>query len=65
MDLGDDLEKAAHEWLAHDPDPATRAEIESLLAANVPWAGLDSPLAGTAADRNVILPMAAPFPLAR
>jgi len=46
----------------------TRPQLSALhreLAANVPWAGLDSPLAGTAADRNVILPMAAPFPLAR
>jgi phosphomannomutase len=34
MDAGDDLEKAVHAWLAHDPDPTTRAEIESLLAAH-------------------------------
>ncbi|MEO5842487.1 MAG: phospho-sugar mutase [Acidimicrobiales bacterium] len=33
MDLPDDLKPAVHGWLAHDPDPVTRAEIESLLAA--------------------------------
>ncbi|HUP72259.1 MAG TPA: hypothetical protein VM282_04365 [Acidimicrobiales bacterium] len=32
MDLPDDLKPAVHGWLAHDPDPVTRAEIESLLA---------------------------------
>jgi len=31
----------------------------------VPWAGLDSPLAGTPGDRNVVLPVRAPFPLHR
>lgn len=33
MDLPDELKPAVHGWLAHDPDPVTRAEIESLLAA--------------------------------
>jgi phosphomannomutase len=32
MDRPDDLKPAVHGWLAHDPDPVTRAEIESLLA---------------------------------
>jgi phosphomannomutase len=33
MDLPDDLKPAVHGWLAHDPDPVTRAEIEALLDA--------------------------------
>jgi len=33
MDLPEDLKLAVHGWLAHDSDPVTRAEIESLLAA--------------------------------
>ena len=33
MDLPDDLKPAVHGWLTHDPDPATRAEIEALLTA--------------------------------
>ncbi len=44
----------------------TRPQLSALhreLAANVPWAGLDSGLAGTATDRNVILVLDAPFPL--
>ncbi|MBI4941161.1 MAG: TIGR03767 family metallophosphoesterase [Actinobacteria bacterium] len=41
------------------------AALHRELAANVPWAGLDSPLAGTVADRNVVLPIRAPFPLTR
>ena len=34
MDLPDELKTSVHNWLAHDPDPSTRAEIESLLAAH-------------------------------
>ena len=34
MNAPDDLEKAVHEWLAHDPDATTKSEIASLLAAN-------------------------------
>jgi hypothetical protein len=47
---------------------ATRPQLASLhreLAANVPWAGAGSTLEGLESDRNVILPMAAPFPLGR
>ena len=33
MDLPDELKTAVYGWLAHDPDPVTRAEIESLLDA--------------------------------
>lgn len=46
----------------------TRPQLASLhreLAANVPWAGAGSRLEGTPADRNVVLPVAAPFPLDR
>ncbi len=41
------------------------AALHRELAANVPWAGLDSRLAGTPGDRNVVLPVRAPFPLHR
>jgi metallophosphoesterase (TIGR03767 family) len=41
------------------------AALHRELAANVPWAGMDSGLAGTPADRNVVLRMRAPFPLDR
>ncbi|MBV9950674.1 MAG: phospho-sugar mutase [Acidimicrobiia bacterium] len=33
-DLGADLAAAAREWLASDPDPDTRAELEAVLAAD-------------------------------
>ncbi len=39
------------------------AGLHRELAANVPWAGLDSNLAGSPADRNVVLRLRAPFPL--
>ena len=26
-----DLFERAHDWMAHDPDPATRAELEALV----------------------------------
>jgi metallophosphoesterase (TIGR03767 family) len=41
------------------------AGLHRELAANVPWAGWDSPLAGTSADRNVVLRLRAPFPMNR
>lgn len=41
------------------------AGLHRELAGNVPWAGFDSPLAGTPADRNVRLRIRAPFPLER
>jgi len=41
------------------------AGLHRELAANVPMAGPDSGLAGTAADRNVALRLRAPFPLGR
>jgi metallophosphoesterase (TIGR03767 family) len=59
--------------LDHDSPPVPRvtsasADLAALhreLAANVPFAGADSPLAGTAADRNVELRLPLPFPLRR
>ena len=48
--------------------PAGKVDLAALhreLAANVPWAGLESALAGEPADRNVVLPLRAPFPLPR
>jgi len=51
------------------PDlPAGSAHLASLhreLAANMPFGGVESGLAGTASDRNVALRLAAPFPLSR
>ena len=47
---------------------ATGSDLASLhreLAANMPFAGADSGRDGTAADRNVVLRLAAPFPLDR
>ncbi len=41
------------------------AGLHRELAANVPFAGPESPLAGSSADRNVVLRMRAPFPLRR
>ena len=41
------------------------AALHRELAGNVPWAGFESRLNGTAADRNVELLLRAPFPLAR
>ncbi len=41
------------------------AALHRELAANMPFAGLDSARPGTHADRNVELRMAAPFPLAQ
>jgi hypothetical protein len=49
---------------AGDPaarEPAALAALHRELAANVPWAGLGSALAGTPADRNVELVLRAPF----
>jgi metallophosphoesterase (TIGR03767 family) len=54
--------------LDYDGSPQTGAELASLhreLAANVPFAGAGSQLAGTAPDRNVELRVPAPFPLER
>ncbi|HET9657188.1 MAG TPA: TIGR03767 family metallophosphoesterase [Kineosporiaceae bacterium] len=42
---------------------ADLAGLHRELAGNVPWAGFDSPLSGSPSDRNVVLPLRAPFPL--
>ncbi len=39
------------------------AALHRQLAGNMPWAGFDSPRIGTPADRNVVLPVRAPFPI--
>jgi len=44
---------------------ADLAALHRELAANMPFAGMDSSRPGTHADRNVELRVAAPFPLAR
>ncbi len=41
------------------------ASLHRELAANMPFAGADSGMAGTPSDRNVVLRLPAPFPLAR
>jgi hypothetical protein len=44
---------------------ATLAGLHRELAANVPFGGPESPLAGSPADRNVVLRLRSPFPLRR
>jgi hypothetical protein len=41
------------------------AGLHREIAANAPFGGPESPLAGSPADRNVVLRMRAPFPLHR
>jgi metallophosphoesterase (TIGR03767 family) len=45
--------------------PAGLAALHRELAGNVPYSGFASGRAGSALDRNVILPLRAPFPLSR
>jgi metallophosphoesterase (TIGR03767 family) len=47
-----------------DHEGSELAALHRELAANAPAAGFDSGRAGTPLDRNVILPLRAPFPLA-
>jgi metallophosphoesterase (TIGR03767 family) len=47
------------------PDEPGLAWLHRELAANMPFLGADSGRDGTAADRNVVLRMPAPFPLGR
>jgi metallophosphoesterase (TIGR03767 family) len=78
VDAGDGLLVIACTMVDHDsplsPDPdwlsaeaqldrASLAGLHRELAGNVPWLGFDSSLAGTNLDRNVMLPLRAPFPL--
>jgi hypothetical protein len=46
-------------------DAADLASLHRELAANMPFAGMDSTRPGTHADRNVELRVAAPFPVRR
>jgi metallophosphoesterase (TIGR03767 family) len=48
-----------------DHEGSELAALHRELAGNAPAAGFDSNKAGTPLDRNVILPLRAPFPLAR
>jgi metallophosphoesterase (TIGR03767 family) len=50
---------------AGSSEPSDLAALHRELAANVPYAGFASGRAGSPLDRNVILPLRAPFPLAR
>jgi hypothetical protein len=55
-----------HDGLADPGSAVTPPELAGLhrqLAANDPFAGMASPRSGTAADRNVVLTLPAPFPL--
>jgi metallophosphoesterase (TIGR03767 family) len=74
LDTRDGLLRLACTMVDHDspvvPDrnPRTGPHLAGLhreLAANVPFAGLGSPLSGARADRNVILTLPTPFPLSR
>jgi len=72
-DDGDGLMSITCTMLDHDSPTAPgaadgRLGLASLhreLAANVPWAGFGSDLAGQTWDRNVALRLRAPFPLSR
>ncbi len=58
-----DHDSPARPPAADDPaarDPLALASLHRELAANVPWVGLGSALAGTPADRNVELVLRAP-----
>jgi hypothetical protein len=74
LDTGDGMLRVACTMVDHDSpvvphrNPRTGPHLAGLhreLAANVPFAGLGSPLSGARADRNVVLALPAPFPLAR
>lgn len=78
LDLGDGTMAVACTMVDHDTLPEHGAPLEGSalgsgqlaalhreLAANVPLAGAGSGLEGTAADRNVVLPLRAPFDLSR
>lgn len=57
-----------HDGLSDPGAAVTPPELAGLhrqLAANDQFAGMGSPRAGTAADRNVVLTLPAPFPLPR
>jgi metallophosphoesterase (TIGR03767 family) len=72
LDLGDDTLALACTMVDHDSpqhlsggwpttDHVDLGALHRELAANVPWAGLGSRLAGTPTDRNVLLPLRSPL----
>jgi metallophosphoesterase (TIGR03767 family) len=74
LDGGDGMLRIVCTMVDHDSplvphrDARTTPHLAGLhreLSANVPLAGLGSPLAGTPTDRNVVLSLPAPFPLSR
>ena len=73
VDAGKGMLAIVCTMLDHDspvvpPGPADRRDLASLhrqLAANVPWAGFSWRGSGSPLDRNVVLPIRAPFTAAR
>ena len=63
VDAGDGLLAIACTMVDHEGSEL--ADLHRELAGNAPLAGFDSGRAGTPLDRNVVLPVRAPFPLAR
>ena len=63
VDAGDGLLVIACTMVDHEGSEL--AALHRELAGNAPAAGFDSNRAGTPLDRNVILPLRAPFPLSR
>jgi metallophosphoesterase (TIGR03767 family) len=63
FDPGDGLVAIACTMVDHEG--AELAALHRELAGNAPGSGFDSGRAGTPADRNVILPIRAPFPIER
>ncbi len=63
VDPGDDLLAIACTMVDHEGSDL--AELHRELAGNSPVAGFASGLIGTPLDRNVLLPLRAPFPLDR
>jgi metallophosphoesterase (TIGR03767 family) len=72
VDAGDGMLAIACTMVDHDgaiaaggEDPVDLAGLHRELAGNAPFAGFVSGRAGSPHDRNVILPLRAPFPLRR
>jgi hypothetical protein len=63
VDLGDGVLAIACTMLDHAGSEL--GDLHRELAGNAPAAGFDTGRAGTPLDRNVILPLRAPFPTAR
>ena len=72
IDTGEGMLAIACTMVDHDAttdagagEPSDLAALHRELAGNVPYSGFASRRAGSPMDRNVILPLRAPFPLAR